>query len=92
MHQDIVATLPQGVTLLGYSPRCAIQGMYATRRFISVQGHPEFTEWMETIIIQTRAETGVFNEGQAQEGLGRVGHEHDGLAIGTTFLKFLLEE
>ncbi|KAJ5599732.1 hypothetical protein VI817_000867 [Penicillium citrinum] len=92
MHQDIVASLPQGVTLLGHSPRCAIQGMYAPRRFISVQGHPEFTEWMETEIIQTRAKTGVFNEDLAQDGLSRVGNEHDGVAIGTAFLKFLLEE
>lgn len=92
MHQDIVASLPQGVTLLGHSPRCAIQGMYAPRGFISVQGHPEFTEWMETEIIQTRAKTGVFNEDLAQDGLSRVGNEHDGVAIGTAFLKFLLEE
>ncbi|KAJ5098307.1 Glutamine amidotransferase type 1 [Penicillium argentinense] len=92
MHQDIVSTCPQGVTLLGHSPRCAIQGMYLPRRFISVQGHPEFTGWMETEIIQTRAKAGIFKEEMAQDGLSRTDNEHDGVSIGTTFLKFLLEE
>ncbi|CAI7641026.1 unnamed protein product [Penicillium pancosmium] len=92
MHKDIVHSLPEGVTLLGHSPQCAIQGMYSPRRFISVQGHPEFTGWMENEIINLRAKMGVFSEDQAQEGLSRVNNEHDGISIGTTFLKFLLEE
>lgn len=92
MHKDIVFSLPQDVTLLGHSPLCEIQGMYSPRRFISVQGHPEFTEWMETEIIQARAKSGIFDEDQARDGLSRVGNEHDGVAIGATFLKFLLED
>jgi hypothetical protein len=47
---------------------------------------------MENEIISLRAKMGVFSEDQAQEGLSRVNNEHDGISIGTTFLKFLLEE
>lgn len=92
MHQDIVHNCPPDVTLLGSSPRCAVQGMYAPRRFVTVQGHPEFTRDIEDIIIQSRAQTGILSEDQAREALGRTGIEHDGVSIGATFLKFLLED
>ncbi|KAJ6113422.1 Glutamine amidotransferase type 1 [Penicillium sp. IBT 18751x] len=92
MHQDVVYDCPSGVTLLGYSPRCAIQGMYVPQRFVTVQGHPEFTGEIEDVIIQSRAKAGVFSEDQAQEALRRTGNEHDGVSIGAAFLKFLLEE
>ncbi len=39
-----------------------------------------------------RAEAGIFNEDQAQDALSRANIEHDGVAIGVAFLKFLLEE
>lgn len=92
MHRDIVSECPPGVTLLGSSPRCAVQGMYLPRRFITVQGHPEFNGEIETEIIENRARMGVFSENQAQEALGRVHNEHDGVSIGATFLRFLLED
>lgn len=91
MHQDIVFNCPSNVTLLGSSPRCAVQGMYSPGQFITVQGHPEFNGEIETEIIQTRTKAGVFSKDQARDGLNRVGNEHDGVSIGTTFLKFLLE-
>jgi len=87
-----VYNCPPGATLLGSSPRCAVQGMYAPRRFVTVQGHPEFTGETETEIIQSRTKAGVFSEEQAQEALGRVDMEHDGVPIGVAFLKFLLED
>jgi GMP synthase-like glutamine amidotransferase len=91
MHQDIVFECPPQATLLGSSPRCAVQGMYSPRRFITVQGHPEFNEEIEIEIIKNRTEVGFFSENQAQEGLSRVGNEHDGISMGATFLRFLLE-
>lgn len=91
MHQDIVSECSSGVTLLGSSPRCAVQGMYSPRRFITVQGHPEFNWEIETEIIKKQTKVGVFSDGQAQEALSRVYNEHDGVSIGATFLRFLLE-
>lgn len=92
MHQDIVFACPPGVTLLGSSPRCAVQGMYSPRRFLTLQGHPEFTEEIVTEIIQSRTKAGVFSEDQARDALSRAGNKHDGVAIGTKFLLFLLED
>ncbi|CEJ58459.1 hypothetical protein PMG11_07113 [Penicillium brasilianum] len=92
MHQDVVSECPSAVTLLGSSPRCAVQGMYSPRRFITVQGHPEFNEEIEIEIVNHLTKEGVFSEIQAQEALSRVGNEHDGVSIGGTFLKFLLDE
>lgn len=92
MHQDIVFEYPPNVISLGSSPRCAVQGMYVPRRFITVQGHPEFTGDIITEIIKTRAEQGIFKEDQAQDALSRANIEHDGVTMGVTFLKFLLED
>lgn len=45
-----------------------------------------------TEIIQSRTKTGVFSEDQARDALSRAGNKHDGVAIGTKFLLFLLED
>ncbi|KAJ5893635.1 hypothetical protein N7495_005326 [Penicillium taxi] len=92
MHQDIVQTCPPNIVLLGSSPRCAVQGLYSPGHFVTVQGHPEFTGEIETEIIGTRAKAGIFSETQTQDALSRAGNAHDGVAIGSTFLKFLLED
>lgn len=92
MHQDIVFDYPPNVVPLGSSPCCAVQGMYAPRRFVTVQGHPEFTGDIVTDVVQKRAEEGIFKLEQAQDALSRANIEHDGVAIGVAFLKFLLEE
>ncbi|KAK1145986.1 hypothetical protein N8T08_003634 [Aspergillus melleus] len=92
MHQDIVSEYPPGVISLGSSPRCAVQGMYLPGRFVTVQGHPEFTEEIVTEIVTLRGKAGVFSKEQAEDALERAKNEHDGVAIGATFLKFLLEE
>lgn len=92
MHQDIVFSIPPDVISLGSSPRCEVQGMYAPRRFITVQGHPEFNGEIVTAIVRVRAEMGVFKEEFTRDALDRANNEHDGVAIGAVFLRFLLEE
>ncbi|OGE48314.1 hypothetical protein PENARI_c030G04986 [Penicillium arizonense] len=92
MHRDIVFEYPPDVTPLGSSPRCAVQGMYSPRRFVTVQGHPEFTGDIVTEIIESRAKSGIFKEAQGKDALSRAHNEHDGVAIGAVFLKFLLED
>ncbi|CAI4210773.1 unnamed protein product [Parascedosporium putredinis] len=44
MHRDQVCTFPSDAVPLGSTDICAVQAMYAPRRYFSVQGHPEFTE------------------------------------------------
>lgn len=92
MHRDIVHNYPPNVTPLGSSPICAVQGMYSPRRFITVQGHPEFTKEIVSEILETRRKAGIFTEDQYKDAVARVGNENDSIAIGVAFLKFLLED
>lgn len=65
--------------------------LYAPRRLLTVQGHPEYNKDALVEIISHLARKGIFGEDQAQEALNRAGKEHDGVAIGAAFLRFLLE-
>ncbi|KAL2361699.1 hypothetical protein RJZ56_005412 [Blastomyces dermatitidis] len=90
MHRDIVHYCPPNVALLGSSPVCDVQGMYSPGRFISVQGHPEFTKDIVAEILHARRDAGIFPTGIYEGGLATVGNEHDGLVVGKTFLEFLI--
>lgn len=92
MHRDIVFEYPAGVTPLGASPRCLVQGMYQENRLISVQGHPEFNEGIVTHLVKMRNEQGIFADEQAKDALQRVGRQHDGVIIAKAFLRFLLKD
>ncbi|KAJ5656493.1 hypothetical protein N7507_008443 [Penicillium longicatenatum] len=91
-HKDVVLSCPPGVTVLGSTPHCEVQVLYAPRRLLTVQGHPEYNEEALVEIISHMARKGTLDERQAQEALSRAGKEHDGVAIGAAFLRFLLEE
>ncbi|KAI9758222.1 MAG: hypothetical protein M1815_004423 [Lichina confinis] len=47
-HRDILATKPalenEQIFNLGTSPKCDLQGLYVPKRFITIQGHPEYNE------------------------------------------------
>ncbi|OJD17123.1 hypothetical protein AJ78_02768 [Emergomyces pasteurianus Ep9510] len=92
MHRDIVHYCPPNVTLLGSSPVCQVQGMYAPGRFISVQGHPEFTKDIVAEILDARRNAGVFPPGIYEGGMATVGNDHDGIVVGKAFLEFLINE
>ncbi|KAH2782562.1 hypothetical protein KXW05_002235 [Aspergillus fumigatus] len=90
MHRDIVFDYPPNVVPLGSSPRCAVQGMYRPGHFITVQGHPEFKQDIVSEIVKLRMSMGAFSKEQGEDALARAGKDHDGIAIGVAFLKFLL--
>jgi GMP synthase-like glutamine amidotransferase len=92
MHRDIVFAYPQEVTPLASSSRCAVQGMYIPHRLITVQGHPEFTGEIVSEILAMRTQSGIFTEDESKEAMERVRNQHDGIAVGTAFLKFLLAD
>ncbi|KAE8391972.1 class I glutamine amidotransferase-like protein [Aspergillus alliaceus] len=92
MHQDIVFSYPANVVPLGSSPRCAVQGMYLPNKFITVQGHPEFSEFIVTEIVNKRSKLGMFSKAFSEDALARAKLPHDGLDIAAVFLKFLLGE
>jgi GMP synthase-like glutamine amidotransferase len=91
MHADAVLTVPEGAELLGSNDSCAIQGLYSPGRYLTVQGHPEFTDEIITEILTNRHKVGIFPDDVFEEAIARAPIHHDGIAIGKAFLKFLHE-
>lgn len=92
MHRDAIFSYPEGVEALASTTACATHAMYAEGRFISVQGHPEFTADIMTDILNARHAQGIFSEEIYTSGRERVGRSHDGVLVAQAFLKFVLEE
>ncbi|KAL2821198.1 class I glutamine amidotransferase-like protein [Aspergillus granulosus] len=94
MHRDAVripaSPLDTDITPLGRSDVCEVQGMYSPGRFITVQGHPEFTEDIVEEIITLRAKQGVFDREQAEDALSRAKRPHDGIKVGVAFLRMVI--
>ncbi|CEP63757.1 putative amidotransferase LALA0_S09e01816g [Lachancea lanzarotensis] len=53
IHNDIVYDVPSGYTNLGYSSKCAIQGLYRKNKLFTLQGHPEFVTDVVVSILRT---------------------------------------
>lgn len=96
MHRDHVPVLPPPldgveVQLLGSSEKCKIQAMYVPGRFISVQGHPEFTGEIVGEMVEGRYKLGIFDEAMYKDFTSRLGRD-DGMEVALVFLRFLLGE
>jgi GMP synthase-like glutamine amidotransferase len=91
MHRDEVRDPPPDAILLGSTDKCPVQGLYLPGRYITVQGHPEFTEDIVREVSEIRHNGGVFSDDMYEDVLGRVGLPHDGVAIAKAFVKFLEE-
>lgn len=92
MHRDNVYEYPPGVEGLSSTPKCLVHDMYIKGRFITVQGHPEFTQEIVTELVESRHQLGIFDDETYEDAMARVGREHDGVVVAKAFLKFLLEE
>lgn len=92
MHRDIVVSPPPDVENLAFTDKCAVQGMYVKGRFISVQGHPEFTEDIVRELVEARHTTKVLNDEIYGGAIDRVAKSHDGVKVAAAFLTFLLAE
>ncbi|KAJ5110611.1 hypothetical protein N7532_001146 [Penicillium argentinense] len=91
MHRDIVHEVPEGCINLGYSPRCAVQGLYMPGRVWSVQAHPEFTEFIMSCILKARHDAGVFDDALYDDGKSRASKTTDGEKLGGEIVKFICE-
>ncbi|KAF2121395.1 nucleoside phosphatase family-domain-containing protein [Lophiotrema nucula] len=76
MHRDAVFAYPPGVEKLGASPRCLVQGMYVKGKYITVQGHPEFTQQIVSELVTARHGQGIFNEEQFKDAMARPSRHH----------------
>ncbi|TDZ54280.1 putative glutamine amidotransferase-like protein [Colletotrichum trifolii] len=91
MHRDIVAANPEGAESLAYTSLCPVQGFYAPKKYITVQGHPEFTGPIVSEVLNVRHKAGVFDEEMYTDAINRANIEHDGVDIARGFLRFLKE-
>lgn len=91
MHRDVVHEVPEGCVNLGYSPRCAVQGLYMPGRIWSVQAHPEFTEFIMSCVLDVRHSTGIFNDELYEDGKSRAGKPTDGTNLEKEIVKFIIE-
>ena len=92
MHRDIVDGYPEGVESLGSSPICANQGMFAAKRLISVQAHPEFDEDIMLELLKVRHGIGLFTDEEYARFLPLAGLHDDGVAVSKAFIEFLLQD
>lgn len=90
MHRDIAHEVPEGCVNLGSTPICEIQGLYMPGRILTVQGHPEYDEFVMTNLLEARHKTGIFNDEIFQGGMSRAGLSHDGLVFAEAVWRFIL--
>ncbi|KAK5991404.1 Putative glutamine amidotransferase-like protein C13C5.04 [Cladobotryum mycophilum] len=91
MHRDVVFNFPKDAVSLGYNALCRIHSMYSPGKYITVQGHPEFTEEIMTEILFNRHTSGVFSDDMYADAMKRSPVPHDGVAIARAFIKFMRE-
>lgn len=89
MHRDVVADLPAGAVPLASNAFCAVQGMYGPGRYLTVQGHPEFTNEIISEILFNRHTVGIFSDDVYEDGIRRADVPHNGVAVGKAFLNFM---
>ena len=91
MHKDIVYNYPPDVEELGSSDPCQVQGMYRKGKFITIQGHPEFTEDIVRELVEYRYKQQIFGSEVYEYGIKHVSEQHDGVVVAGAFIRFLLE-
>ena len=89
MHHDIVFGFPDGAVPLGSNAFCDNQGMYSPGRYLTVQGHPEFTPDIISEVLFNRHTVQIFTDEQYEDGMRRATVPHDGVAVGRAILKFM---
>ncbi|KAI3393681.1 hypothetical protein diail_3818 [Diaporthe ilicicola] len=91
MHRDAVMEYQPGVIPLACTEQCPIQAMYIPRLLLTVQGHPEFSQFIMSEFLQARHQAGKIRDGPFQDAKMRMMDEHDGVLVAQTFLRFLRE-
>ncbi|KAM6518647.1 hypothetical protein FSOLCH5_007410 [Fusarium solani] len=91
MHRDIVSEFPPNSIPLGSNAICEVQAFYSPGRYISVQGHPEFTDEIISEVLFNRHTVGIFSDELYADAMKRAPIPHDGVAIARAFLKFMRE-
>src|SRR5690606_5048905 len=86
MHRDEVKSLPPSSRRLASPPSCPVQAMHLPGRYITVQGHPEFTADIVREVCEVRHNTGLFSDDMYEDAVERAGWGHDGVEIARAFV------
>lgn len=102
MHRDHVPVVPPSFHLLASTPISPVHGLIkfsdpTTEKtesledvhILTVQGHPEFTKPIVSVIVEKRRSTGVIDAKTADEFGHRKDLEHDGPLVGRAIWKVL---
>ncbi|KAI9297746.1 class I glutamine amidotransferase-like protein [Neoconidiobolus thromboides FSU 785] len=91
MHQDHVVTIPSDFQILAKSSVSGIQGYLLKDKILAIQGHPEFTHSIVHLIVEKRAEKGIFKKEQVNEIEDRLKTvDVDQYCFGKIMIQFLL--
>ncbi|KAF7561275.1 hypothetical protein G7046_g2872 [Stylonectria norvegica] len=90
MHRDAVLDVPEGFVSLGSSPKCTIQGLYKPGHVLTLQGHPEFDDFVISEVLESRHKAKIFDDEMFEDGMARVHRPHDGAMLAIGIWKFLL--
>jgi GMP synthase-like glutamine amidotransferase len=70
MHQDHVTVIPPGFHSLGHTEISPNQILLKPQKYLSVQGHPEFTAGFVEDLVEMRRQKGIFSN-EFVEGLSK---------------------
>ncbi|KAG8161937.1 hypothetical protein KVR01_007702 [Diaporthe batatas] len=88
-HRDMVVEYPPTVMPLAQSRHCPTQAMYIPGRLFTVQGHPEFPQFMMAEMLRAHHQSGIILDGPFDDAMKRALGQHDGIVIAQAFLRFL---
>lgn len=89
MHHDILCSYPAGVSALGMSHVCEVQGMFIPDRLFTLQGHPEFDNEIMLDLLNSSKDLGFKDEAVIDDAMSRVNNKHDGTLVAAVLLKFV---
>ena len=86
-HQDQVAALPEGATLLASSAFCPVAAFAVGQQVLCVQAHPEFVEDYSAYLLNKRR--AALGEPCYQSAMNSLSQGHDGSAVAAMMLAFI---
>lgn len=96
MHRDHVPSLPPGFHLLASTSVAPVQGMVKFQdgqeedvHIFAVQGHPEFTEPMVSIMVETRGASGILSKEIVEDVGKRKDMPTDGVLVANSIWRIL---
>ncbi|MBS0123236.1 type 1 glutamine amidotransferase [Thetidibacter halocola] len=89
-HQDQVVEKPEGAEVVGESDFCRYAALLYPGKIYTVQAHPEFTDEVAGLLIETRGR-GVVPDDRLTNALAALGTPLDSAGISDQFARFFRE-